>query len=117
MIDLSVKDSPMRGRGMFARQDYVPNQTISQCSVTPISIAHGDMVEKTPIGDYLFWWDEHRVAIAFGPISFANHSAQPNMYLARDYEKNTLASFARRPIAKGEELTFDYETIWFPVME
>ena len=47
-------------------------------------------------------------ALAMGPVSFCNHSAEPNCDFAVDADAGELTLIARRPIAQNEEITIDY---------
>jgi hypothetical protein len=100
-------------RGLFAHKDFAAGEVVERAHVLVVTNDQEKIVEQTPIGDYMFWWDDEHAAVAFGPISFANHSDSPNCDLMRDYSTHTVFLEALRPIRAGDEITFDYEYVWF----
>ena len=69
---------------------------------------------------YFFQWTEKTVAISLGYGSMYNHSYDPNGTFDFNYRGRTMVYKARRPIAKGEEITINYQgapddptPVWF----
>ena len=92
-----VKDSPIHGRGVFARQD-IP-------AFSYIGRYEGQMTDED--GMHVLWlYDEERddwVGVdGENEMRFLNHSEDPNA------EWSDLDLYATRWISAGEEITFDY---------
>ncbi len=81
------------------------------------------LIDETILHDYYFQWDdgpegEGRGVVAFGLISFCNHSHRPNARVRRNPARDTLDLVAVSEIAAGEEITIDYQcTLWFDPQE
>ena len=56
-------------------------------------------------------------ALCSGDGLFFNHSTYSNAHHLKNFENKTLTIIASRPIAKDEEVTLKYNTVWFPVEE
>jgi hypothetical protein len=74
------------------------------------------------LSDYYFLWrkDPPELAIALGNGSLFNHSFAPNAHFERDLPRTRILFRALRDIAKGEEITVNYngepddpEPVWF----
>lgn len=93
---VTVKDSPIDGRGLFATQD-IPEWT-------KLGISH-ILVEGNPTGDDL-------VRLPLG--GFYNHSNEPNCDSVRVRKSDGTIShwelWTNRLIKEGEELTIRYTT-------
>lgn len=92
-----IKDSPIHGRGVFARVD-IPAFTL-------IGRYQGEFTDED--GMHVLWlYDEDRaqwVGIdGENEMRFLNHSDDPNA------EWSDIDLYATRWIAQGEEITFDY---------
>ncbi|HRZ18586.1 MAG TPA: SET domain-containing protein-lysine N-methyltransferase [Methanofastidiosum sp.] len=74
-------------------------------------------VEGKGLTNHYFWSHlgktDDNAHIVFGLGSFLNHSVRPNTLLEWDIEREVAIFKALREIRKGEELTIDYEEIWF----
>ncbi len=92
-----LRDAGM-GDGVFATRDFAPGETVMVCvAAAPAACndVHANQVSATD------WVHEQGLA------PMINHSCDPNCGVRRvdggDFELR-----ARRPIAAGEEITFDY---------
>lgn len=107
-------DAGEKGRGVFAK----------------LPIARGDVVEVSPVkpfnnsadlpiglADLPFAWTDNQDAIALGLTQMANHSDSPSCMIERDYDNLTITLRAIRDIEVGEELSFQYRTLWFTPAE
>lgn len=94
-----VADSPVHGRGLFARH-HIPASTW---------IGHYDGRQTSENGMHVLWVDEGQDAdelwIGYDGINelrFLNHAKNPNA------EMDGLELYAARDIDEGEEITIDY---------
>ena len=88
-----VADSPIHGRGLFARQFIGAGELIGVV----------DGVPTTTDGDHVLWVDGHTGIEVRCQLRYINHSDEPN---AVYYD--TLEVCALTDITPGEEITHDY---------
>jgi SET domain-containing protein len=122
---LAVKDFGARGRGIVALEDIEPGRLVERSPVLIIPPEQRAIVDPTIIFTYVFMWEHHtveedlykhtgRAAIALGYTSLLSHSFTPNCIFVRHIDELYIDVFAKRRIARGEELTIDYQmTLWF----
>lgn len=108
-----VGKSKLHGRGLFINHSIVKGTVVAIATVLPIDKKDNDAIEKTALGEYLFWWNDEQTAVVFGDLSFANHSDSPNCSIRRTPSAKRIALIALRSIKADEELTYDYGTVWF----
>jgi len=121
--DVVVGPSPGRGRGVFARRRFEPNEIIEVCPMVALSEADARKLDDTGLHDYYFGWGEggRRAAIALGYGSLYNHSPTPNAVHCKNAADGLMSIVALREIAAGEEIFIHYETneenqqMWFSV--
>lgn len=94
-----VADSPVHGRGLFARHDIAQG--------TWIGHYHGEETQEN--GMHVLWLDAGEGAEeqwtgynGNNELRFLNHAQQPNG------EMDELDLYANRDIRSGEEITIDY---------
>jgi uncharacterized protein len=106
---VEVRESPIEGRGLFARQPIAAGTVVSRLGgrLVPVDelrrlIADPDQpyVDTITVSE-----TEHLILPPRRPNGFGNHSCDPNLWWSGAFD---LA--ARRPIPAGEELTNDYST-------
>ena len=106
MVNVEVKASTIAGLGLFARQAFKAGEVIRKVHVlreislvAPLDEQADERVEHCayPDGKVVLW--------GF-PDRHVNHSCDPNAY--ERHEGEAVYIVARRAIAAGEELTFDY---------
>jgi len=102
MDNVEVKDSGIKGKGLFATRDfavgnkiyeYGPGRRIKRSEVTSLTEDEQDHLD-------VFNPDTYELMLP--PASCVNHSCDPNMI-----EKGRVA-YALKPVKKSEELTADY---------
>jgi uncharacterized protein len=102
-----VKRIKGKGRGVFARASIRKGAVIEQVPVlvVPIKALTGGLDNPT-LCKYFFIWNKGTVAVSLGYGSLYNHSYTPNA----EYEhgRGCMIYRALRPIAKGEEITINY---------
>ena len=100
-----------KGRGVFATGAVKKGAVIEHVPVLLVPIA--DFVgglENATLNGYFFLWNKKYIAVSLGYGSLYNHSFEPNArYIHGD---QTLTYRALRDIAKGEEITINYN--WIP---
>ena len=88
-----VADSPIHGKGLFARKYIGAGEIIGVLDVVPTSTD----------GEHVLWIDEDNGFHVRCDLMFINHSDEPNAVYF-----DTLEVCALTDIAPGEEITHDY---------
>jgi uncharacterized protein len=98
------------GRGVFADRPYRAGEIIEICPVIPLTNAEANECSTTILDDYFFEWGPRReaYALALGYGSLFNHCYDPNAVFKCRIRKLQIEFRARRPIARGEQITIDY---------
>jgi uncharacterized protein len=98
-----------KGRGVFACRSFRKGEVIEVCPVIPMSRKEANAA-KTILDDYYFEWGpggrEYAVALGFG--SLYNHADDPNAAFLNRTRQLQIVVRARKPIAKGEQITINY---------
>ncbi len=99
---IEVKESPGRGRGVFAKEPFQPGELIES---VPVILAEycDDLLDK-----FVYVWGKH-LAIALGYGSLYNHSDRPNAEYVAERDAGRVTYWASRPILAGEEIFIDYQ--------
>ncbi|MFI4859065.1 MAG: SET domain-containing protein [Phycisphaerales bacterium JB063] len=93
---IEVKESPLHGRGLFART-LIPAHTVIGYLVTEPADEHEHD------GPYILWVDGERPVKVTCDLRFINHSDAPNAAYYDD-----LSVMSLRDIQPGEEILHDY---------
>lgn len=101
---IEVRNSPKRGRGVFARQAIKSGAVIEE---VPILIVTWDEIADSELADYAFVYTSTKSAIALGYGSIYNHSFDPNARYDDVGRKKKVFS-AIKDIKKGEEIFVNY---------
>jgi len=126
MLPISVKESPGKGRGVFARKNFKKGEIIETCPVIVFPAEEVDAVEFTQLYNYYFAWGtaSNEAAIALGYGSLYNHSYSPNAKYQKDFENNVLKYICIRDIQEDEEITINYNCdpedkspVWFSLSQ
>ncbi|MFX1374317.1 MAG: SET domain-containing protein-lysine N-methyltransferase [Promethearchaeota archaeon] len=120
--------SMKKGRGVFAEKNFAKGELIDVAHIILISKNDWNFIENTIISNYSFEWDDPKYrgtydcAISFSISQFINHSYKPNAKYRYNHKDQTIEYIAIRNIAKGEELTVNYNgrpsdktPVWFDV--
>ena len=115
---LVMRDSPGRGRGVFAARAIPSRAVITESPVLVFPhaeyAAHG---ARTQLAHYAFVWRDAQppsMALALGLGSIFNHHREPNAGWMCDIEGRLLRYVALRDIAEGEEVFICYGgALWF----
>ena len=110
------KKSRLHGFGVFASEPVNKNKRIIDYAGELISNKESEKREDRYLKRRCIWvfrvnrnWS--RDAAVGGNIArFINHSCKPNCWIEVDAKTRTIWVRAAKPIARGEELTYDYNT-------
>jgi SET domain-containing protein len=95
-IKLTIANSHIHGRGLFAATAIRKGATLGICATS----------KTQDPGEHTLWLDEGPVDVTCD-LRFINHSKSPNVAYYDD-----LSVVALRHIRRGEELTHDYGSDW-----
>lgn len=101
---IEVRNSPKKGRGVFARQAIKSGTIIEK---VPVLIVTWDEIADSELADYAFVYSATKSAIALGYGSIYNHSFDPNARYDDVGRKQKVFS-AIKDIEKGEEIMVNY---------
>ncbi len=103
MIEVEIKDSPIAGKGVFAKQDVNPGELIG--------VYEGKLVWKSEDMEnpYVLWLEDDAGRFfgidAQNNMRYLNHEGEtPNAVLSA----NSPFIYCARPIETGEEITVSY---------
>ena len=107
---IEVKESPLHGRGVFAKSKIMKGSLIEQAPVIFLSNDEKETLRFTKLFHYYFLLGnpEKQAAFGFGYASFYNHSPAANAFYTFSRKKNSLNVYAYRTIEAGSELTINY---------
>lgn len=108
--NIEVKESPICGRGVFAKYDIVKGKLIEKAPVIFLSSDEREMLRFTKLYHYYFLLGtpEGKAAFSFGYASFYNHSANANAFYTFSKRHQTINLYAYKTIAAGTEITINY---------
>lgn len=111
---VEVRNSPFHGRGLFAAVSFETGELIAVYPLLILSVEDTAAIKNTLIHHYVFHVDEDAegralTAVAFGPISMCNHSANANADFCVDAVAQTVTLSARSAIPQNEEILINYE--------
>lgn len=120
---LCVRDSPGRGRGVFATRAFAVGEVIERAPVIVFPRADVRPLAGTLLDSYWFWWDDEHNAAALGCGALYNHECPANARFVREATTRTLVFVAVRAIRCGDEITINYggdpdepSPVWFAAM-
>ncbi len=111
---ITVKDSPGKGRGVFAQRNFKEGEVIETCPVIVLPAEEIDALELTQLYSYYFAWgpESKDAAIALGYGSLYNHSYTPNARYYKDFDNSLIKYVCITDVQKDEEITISYN--WDP---
>jgi SET domain-containing protein len=119
---VEIRESPGKGRGVFATQTIAAGTCIESAPVIAFSEEQWKIIAPSLLYDYVFEWggECNGGAIALGYGSLYNHDYHPNAYYVRREADGFLDFIARRDISVGEEISVNYngmpdcqDPVWF----
>jgi SET domain-containing protein len=107
---IEVKESPLHGRGVFAKSKIRKGSLIERAPVIFLSNDEKETLRFTKLFHYYFLLGnaEKQAAFGFGYASFYNHSPAANAFYTFSRKRNTLNIYAYQTIEAGCELTINY---------
>ncbi len=102
---IEVLSSAVHGKGVFATRHMAAGERVIEYAGERISMAEAIQPDHT----FYFHLDDGQVIDALyggNDSKWINHSCRPNC--VPDEVKGRIYMLTRRPVFKGEELTFDY---------
>ncbi|WP_424099843.1 SET domain-containing protein-lysine N-methyltransferase [Moorena producens] len=111
--NLTLKESPEKGRGVFAAEEISAGKLILVEPALMFSGSDIDGLRSHKLFEYIFQIGDS-MAISLGVGTFINHSEDPNVRVNRQIDQELFEVFALRDITPGEELTHKYiRELWF----
>lgn len=121
-MNLEIKKTKNKGRGVFALTSFTIDSLIEQCYVIVCPSKDKKSVLNTKFKNYVFDWGGGCVALALGYGSLYNHSYSPNAYYEIDKNEKVINFYSLKHIWKGDEVTINYNGevdnengLWFDV--
>ena len=104
---IEVKESPVHGKGLFAKID-IPEEEV-------LSIIKGEYIDgfecerrEGENNNYIFWHcDDNYIDVKNELMKYINHDCDPNCYVD-DGDETTLTLVSSKDIKAGEEISIDY---------
>lgn len=110
------KKSKLHGYGVFAVQSINKNKRIIDYAGELITNRQSEAREDRYLAKGCIWvfrvnrnWSRD-AAVGGNVARFINHSCKPNCWIDVDAKTRTIWVRASKPIRKGQELTYDYNT-------
>lgn len=119
---VEIKNSPKRGRGVFATANIKQGTVIEISPVIVLTEKERKAIEETLLFHYVFEWgnDKKKACVALGYVSMYNHSYSANCEYEMEYGKKRMTIRTVKNIKKGEELFINYNAdpndktkVWF----
>jgi hypothetical protein len=114
-VFLKVSSSKLHGQGCFTTRAARTGEVVARARLLVFPPAETKLLLKTAAKSYLFFLrddpddpDNFYSALAMGPMSFCNHSADASCDFILDEAKAEITLVARRPLQSSEEITIDY---------
>ena len=110
MSRLEVKETPDKGRGVFARGPFAKGEVIEIAPIILIVAQHWHYIEPTVLERVIFNFgpEGEHAAVALGYGSLYNHAYSPNAEYIKVWEERVIRFVALRDIRDGEEITINY---------
>ena len=111
---LYVKKMSVKGRGVFTNERIPAGVIIETSPVIVMSKADRLKLDNTRLHDYIFEWGQQKESccMALGFVPMYNHSYKSNCEYFMNFEDELIQVKTVRVIAKGEELTINYNGNW-----
>ncbi len=101
-----VGDAGHKGRGVFAKEPIKQGEAAESAPALTIPARDVGRLSESFLTNYTFSHRDDYELIALGYVSLYNHSFDPNAHFV--LMQDSILIIALRPIAAGEEISFDY---------
>jgi len=108
LINLQIKNTTEKGRGVFTTEEIEADQIIEICPVIVIPQNELTHLDKTLLYNYYFKWNEKEGAIALGYGSIYNHSDTPNATFEVQVANQSIIFKSIKTIKSNTEVLVDY---------
>jgi SET domain-containing protein len=111
---LFVGETKEKGRGVFTNTNIKASTIIEIAPVIVMSKLDRVHLDKTTLHDYIFEWGakKEQCCMALGLVPIYNHSYKSNCEYFMNFEADNIFVKTVKDIAKGEELTINYNGDW-----
>lgn len=111
---IEVRQTPQKGRGVFAVCDISANTMIELAPVIVMNNSDRQLLDRTLLHDYIFEWGENKkqCCMALGFVPIYNHSYHSNCEYIMDFDDETIRILTIADVRKDEELTINYNGDW-----
>lgn len=108
--DIEVRESPLHGRGVFAKTKILKGSLIEKAPVIFLTAEEKESLRYTKLYNYYFLLKNKGMpaAFGFGYVSFYNHSAEANAFYSFSKKRNTINIYVYKTIEKDSEITINY---------
>lgn len=105
-----LKVTPEMGRGLYAREDLLPNTLLFTAELLVLSEYDTSKVGETDLKYYTFKYNDKQDCLVLGDGEIFNHSDSPNVnYKLIDFDgRKVMAFHTIRKVVQGEQLFIDY---------
>ncbi len=110
-VRVVVRDSPIHGRGVFAKDPIEAGTVVERCPL--LYLGPDDIAAGTTLMDYVFDAGEGGSWLALGLTSLINHHDEPNAEVEIDAIGQRLSLRTVMDIDADEELFIDYGPTYF----
>ena len=114
-VFVEVSRSKLHGQGCFTTREVGKGEVVAKCRLLQFPPDETAALMRTGLKNYLFYLKDGDPAegpffsaLAMGPASFCNHSAEPNCDFSTDEAAGEITLLARRDLRRHEEVTIDY---------
>ena len=107
---ISCRESPGRGRGVFAHRVFLPGEIIEAAPVLVIPISQRPLIAATILDSVAFEWGAEglELAIVLGFGSLYNHSSTPNAHYLKNLDGRRFDFLCVTRIEENEEIFINY---------
>lgn len=119
---IEIQQTENMGRGVFALANLPAGMLLETSPVIVMTKEHQELVDQTPLHDYIFLWgeQEEQCAMALGYVPLYNHAPSSNCEYVMDFAAHTISIITVKDIKEGEELFINYNgdvddasPVWF----
>jgi uncharacterized protein len=109
MYDIEVRNTPKKGRGVFALRNFKEGEIIETSPALFITGKERRLMERTLLAFYMYPWRSTITGcLPLGYGLIYNHSFDPNADWKQNFKTNSMVYRAIKPIKKGEEILVNY---------